>query len=143
MRINNKAGITLSSLVIYILLFTTFSIFVSIISTNMNNRLFNSRGEAINYSNLNKLQYNIETSALNSNDVLVTTNQISYSNGDSYLYDSANKVIYKNGGILCTNVYNFNLNMSETLYTKKVIVQVTFNKYLNSMERTIISCVEE
>lgn len=137
-----KRGITLASLVIYIVLFTSFTIFVAAISNNNNERLFNDRGEAINYSTLNKLQQNIEDSSLNSNSVSITENEINYSNGDSYSYDSENKVIYKNGGILCLNVESFDLSIEDGINTQKVTVNISFNKYLNTMTKTIISCVE-
>ena len=142
MNLNKKSGVTLASLVIYIVLFTSFSIFIAATSANMNNKLFDNRGEAINYSSLNKLQYNIENSSLNSNNVSLVSDTITYSNGDSYSYDSEKNVVYKNGGILCTNVDNFTVNMTESGYTKKIVIEVTFNKYLNVMTRTIISCVE-
>ena len=139
---NAKNGITLVSLVIYITLFTTFTLFVSGISNNMNERLFSNRGEAINYTNLNKLQYNFENSALNSNDVILNGNQISYSNGDNYWYDTTQKIIYKNGGVLCLNVENFWATVDENLNEKKVTVNVSFNKYLSTMTRQIITSVE-
>lgn len=137
-----KSGITLSSLVLYVVLFTTFTIFVSSISSNMNERLFNNRGEAINYTSLNKLQYNLENSALNSNDVLVTQTEVSYSNGDVYTFDSANKLILKNGGILCMNVESFITTFDTQKTAKKVTLQVKFSKYLNSMTKVIVSTVE-
>ncbi len=137
-----KRGITLASLVIYIVLFTSFTIFVAAISNNNNERLFNDRGEAINYSTLNKLQQNIEDSSLTSNSVSITENEINYSNGDSYSYDSEDKVIYKNGGILCLNIESFDLSIEEGINTQKVTINISFNKYLNTMTKTIISCVE-
>ena len=140
---NKKRGVTLSSLVIYIILFTSFTIFVSNVSSNMNERLFDNRGEAINYSSLNKLQYNIDDSSLKSDNVTISTNKVSYSNGDVYTYDSVKKVILKNGGVLCQNVESFSAIAEEGTNTKKVTMVVGFNKYLNTMTKTIISCVEE
>jgi len=140
--IKRKSGITLVSLVVYIILFTSFTLFVSGISSNMNERLFDSRGEAINYTSFNKLQYNLENSSLGSNDVVVTDNQISYSNGDNYRYDEQRGIIYKNEGILCSNVGSFVTNIEAGINTKKITLDVTFNKYLNSISKTIITCVE-
>lgn len=139
---NKKSGITLASLVIYIVLFTTFTVFVSGVSTNVNEKLFDNRGEAINYTSLNKLQHNLEVSAMNSKDVVIASNQINYSNGDNYLYDEQQNVIYKNGGILCLNVEEFNTSLETGLKTKKITINVSFNKYLNNITKTIISCVE-
>lgn len=137
-----KKGVTLSSLIIYIVLFTSFTVFVSNIFSNMNERLFDDRGEAINYSTLNKLQYNVDDSSIKSNDVQLSENGIVYSNGDSYLYDSTSKLILKNGGILCQNVESFNVSIEQGVNTKKVNIQISFNKYLNTITRTITSCVE-
>lgn len=142
MKIGTKKGVTLASLVIYIVLFTGFTIFVSITSTNMNERLFDNRGEAINYSYLNKLQYNLENSSMNSKDVTVTENEITYSNGDVYTYNVNEQVIYKNGGILCLNVSNFKANVETGVAAKKITLNITFNKYLNVIEKSIITCVE-
>ena len=138
----HKSGITLASLVIYVVLFTTFTIFVAAVSNNTNERLFNNRGEAINYSYLNKLQYNIDESSLKSNSVSITETEINYSNGDSYIYDSQEKVIYKNGGILCLNVESLDINIEEGINTQKLTLNISFSKYLNVMDKTIISCVE-
>lgn len=137
-----KRGVTLVSLVIYIILFTTITVFVSFTSNSMNEKLFDSRGEAINYESLNKLQYNLENSALDSDDVLVNSNEINYSNGDSYVYDQAEKIIYKNGGILCLNVDEFEVGSEKGVGTQKVTVSVTFTKYLHTISKTIITCVE-
>ena len=142
MRKSSKKGVTLASLVIYILLFTTVTVFVSAMSSSMNERLFDDRGEAINYSNLNKLQYNINDSSSQSNDVIITENTISYSNGDNYIYDDSSNVIYKNGGILCSNVENLTATLGSGINVKKLTLTVEFNKYLNAMSKTIISCVE-
>ena len=142
MRCNKKSGITLVSLVLYLTLFTVFTVFVSGISSNMNERLFNDRGEAINYTSLNKLQYNIENSALNSYDIIENTNKISFSNGDYYTYDNQNKVIYKNEGILCLNVESCDISVEVFENAKKLTLNVSFNKYMNNISKTIIACVE-
>ena len=140
--IMSKKGVTLASLVMYLLLFTTFTIFAMNISTNMNERLFNDRGASINYTSLNKLQYNIEDSSLNSNDVVVTATSITYSNGDSYTYDIENDMILKNGGILCQNVSDCTFALENGTNVKKLTINVKFNKYLNEMTKNIVSCVE-
>lgn len=139
---SNKNGITLASLVIYIFLFTGFTIFASNVSTNLNEKLFDNRGEAINYSNLNKLQYNIDNSALNSTGVTVSANKITYTNGDVYEYDTSKKAILKNDGVLCLNVESFSASVEEKTDIKKVMISVGFNRYLNTMTKTIVSCVE-
>lgn len=140
---NLKKGITLSSLVIYIVLFSAFTVFVSTTYSSMNDNLLSSRGQAINYSSLNKLQENIENSSVESTNVLVTDDSIAYSNGDTYVYSQDEKCITKNGGVLCTNVDTFEVAKSSIEGITKVDITVKFNKYLNELERQIITCVEE
>lgn len=138
-----KKGITLSSLVIYIVLFSVFTVFVSTTYSNMNDNLLSSRGQAINYASLNKLQENIENSSIESESVLVTDSSISYSNGDTYVYNLEDKCITKNGGVLCTNVDSFTVTVAKTEGMIRVSITVKFNKYLSELERQIITCVEE
>ena len=138
---NKKSGITLSTLVIYIALFAIVTVVVSSVSANMNERLFNSRGEAINYTNLNKLQYNLESSATESNKLSVIDGYVNFSNGDNYSYDAEQKVIYKNGGILCTNVEKIDSSYESNATGTMVGLEVTFSKYLNTIKRTITICV--
>ena len=142
MKCNMKKGVSLASLVLYLVLFTAFTAFAASISTNVNEKLFDNRGKAINYSNLNKLQYNIENSALESQDVVLSGNVVTYSNGDVYKYDSDKKVILKNGGVLCQNVDVFGASIETKTTAKKVTIGVSFNKYMNELSKTITSCVE-
>lgn len=140
---NNKKGITLTSLVIYLALFTIFTVFTMNISTSMNENLLKDRGEAINYTNLNKLKTNIDISSLNSNDVTVEENKITYSNGDEYVYNGNNGTITKNGGIICSNVTSFSLSVTSENSVKKISINIGFNKYLNELNTEIICSVEE
>lgn len=140
--IYKKRGITLSSLVIYIVLFTSFTLFASNVSSNMNERLLKNRGEAINYTSLNKLQYNIDASSSESTSVTVTENEIVFSNNDKYVYDSENKVVLKNDGILCQNIDSFSVELEEKENAQKVTIQVELSKYLNAISKSIITCVE-
>lgn len=138
-----KKGITLSSLVIYIVLFSVFTVFVSTTYSNMNDNLLESRGKVINYASLNKLQENIENSSIESTSVSVKAGSISYSNGDIYVYNLEDKCITKNGGMLCTNVDSFTVTETKIEGMIRVSITVKFNKYLNELERQIITCVEE
>lgn len=139
---NKKSGITLASLVVYLVLFVGLTAFVAAISTNMNERLFYNRGQAINYTNLDKLQYNIENSSLKSDDVSYLDDKVVYSNGDIYEYDESRKTVLKNEGILCSNVESFTCTVSVVEGVKQLKIDVSFNKYLNITEKVIISSVE-
>jgi len=137
-----KMGITMTSLVVYIVVFSTLTLVLSMIYTNMNENLFASRGESINYTTFNKLQYNLTKSALESNNVFLEGNLIRYSNGDVYLYDDTEDIILLNGGILCSNVTGFNPVITEGINAKKVEINVIFNKYSDELNRNIVSSVE-
>lgn len=142
MNNRQKVGITMTSLVIYVVIFSIITVIMSMVYTNMNETLFQNRGRAINYTTFNKLQYNITESALKSNNVTVTNNKITYSNGDEYVYDSNKKMILLNDGILCTAVNNFTASLTEKNGIKQVNISVLFNKYLNELNKNIISNVE-
>ena len=137
-----KQGITLTSLAIYLVLFTTFTAFTMSVSSNMNEKLFDNRGEAINYTNLVKLQTNIENSASQSSDVVVTSNTIQFSNGDLYSYNASDDIITKNGGMLCENISSFAASVENKTYSKKISISIQLNKYLNELNKEIISYVE-
>ena len=137
-----KKGITMVALVIYMLVFSLITLLLSMIFTNMNKNLFANRGAAINYTTLNKLQYNITESALISSNVTVDGNRIIYSNGDVYEYVSDKNIILLNRGVLCKNVSEFSVKQVTSNNTKKVEISITLNKYLNSLSRNIISSVE-
>ena len=139
----SKRGITLTSLVIYLILFTVFTVFTMNISTNINESLLNDRGEAINYTNLVKFRTNIEISSLNSNNVSYVGNKLVFSNGDEYEYNLSNSSIEKNGGILCNNVSSYDLNIINRDSVKELVINVEFNKYLNKLNSSVISVVEE
>lgn len=143
---SGKKGVTLASLVIYIALFTGFTMFATGVSSNMNDRLFTNRSEAINYTSLNKLQYNLEVSALESNDVVwditAAGKAISFSNGDVYEWNETRKVIYKNGGILCSNVDYMSGSLNTDINSKKITISVEFSKYLKQIKKQIVVSVE-
>lgn len=132
----------MASLVIYVVLFSGLTVLLSMIYNNMNDTLFFNRGRAINYTTLNKLQYNITESAYSSDNVQINQGIIIYSNGDEYVYNEEKDMIILNGGVLCTNVSDFNAEITEIDGYKQVKLTVTLNKYLNELEKEIISNVE-
>ncbi len=142
MSIKSKRGITVSSLVLYVVLFFAITTFLSIVYTNMNETLFNNRGMALNYTMLNKLEYNITDSALQSVDIVEDNNTITFSNGDKYYYDSAKKLIILNNGVLCTSVSKFEPTITTANDVKKLTIELTFNKYMVELNKTIVSSVE-
>jgi len=143
MSSKQKKGITMTSLVVYIAIFSSITVLLSIIYTSMNKTLFFNRGKSINYTSFNKLQYNVNLSASESNSVVVNDNGMTYSNGDYYIYDSEKKALFLNGGVLCQNVESFNPTMTINGKARQVNIAVEFNKYLNELSGNIIFVVEE
>lgn len=142
MNRNQKKGVTMASVVVYVILFSVITAVLSLIYTNMNEKLFNDRGKAINSTAFNKLQYNINSSAINSTDVSLTYSNIVFSNGDTYIYNKEKGIILLNGGIVCTNVEDFDVSITTLNNVKKVNIDIKYKKYINELEKTIISCVE-
>ena len=140
MNKNLKKGVTMASIVVYVILFSIITVVLSLVYTNMNEKLFQDRGRAINSTAFNKLQYNINASALASSNVTITGNVINYSNGDSYIYYE-DKILL-NGGVICSNIEEFNVTLTTLNNVKKVTYDVKFSKYLNEFEKNIVSCVE-
>lgn len=127
----NKKGITMTSIIIYVILFFIFTVAVTIISSNFNAKLFTDRGRSININSFNKLQYNILMSGEESNLADVIDGELVFSNNDSYTYDSVNRVIRKNGGILVSNVISYSVDITSGDNGKMVIVNIKFEKYLD------------
>lgn len=142
MSVKNKRGITVSSLVLYVVLFFGITTFISILYTNMNETLFNNRGVALNYTALNKLEYNLVKSSNSSNNITIKNDVIEFSNGDKYYYADDKDMIILNNGVLCTSVAAFEPNLNEVNGTKKLQINVTFNKYLAILNREVIVVVE-
>ena len=105
----NKKGISLMSMVIYVALFFAFSAFAVGMSLNMNYRNLAQKGEVWVNEQAQKLQYNMLNSAKRSTTIDHISGRVVFSNNDEYSYDSEKKVIYKNGGILVTNVEEFKI----------------------------------
>ena len=142
MSVKSKRGITVSSLVLYVVLFFAITTFLSMVYSNMNDTLFNNRGMALNYTMLNKLEYNLTDSALQSVDIVLADNTLIFSNGDKYYYDSAKKMVILNNGVLCTSVSKFEPTITTGTDTKKLTINLTFNKYMAELNKTIVSSVE-
>ncbi len=147
-----KKGITLISIIIYLLLFTTFIVFAVSTSSNMNRNILIDKGLSIIELEYSKLYTNLFDSAKNSNYFNITENKIYFSNGDEYKFDKEKGIIYKNTGILCETLSDFKklevssisnttlekyiLSSSESLY-----INIELRKYDNTLNRDIIVTV--
>ena len=138
-----KRGVTVTSLVVYIVLFSSLTLFLSATYTDLNERLFLSRGSAINYTTFNKLQYNLINSAKESNSVTIEGPYLAFSNGDKYAYDDVAKHITLADGVLCTNVDSVSVELIPGVGCTKVTLNLKLNKYMSTLEKSILVVVEE
>lgn len=141
MNLKSKKGITMTSIMVYVVLFFAFTTIATMISSRINKNLFNDRGNAINITAINKLEYNLLKSANESYNVDMTIagnkKTLTFSNLDVYVFDLENNVIYKNGGKLVKFVKVCEVSLNDNL----INIEVTLNKYTNEVTRNIkIKC---
>ncbi len=138
MKKNSKKGITVTSIVVYVILFFMFTTITTVLSSKINGNLFNDRGTSINITAINKLEYNLLDSADKSYSVKGTVNDnstiLTFSNNDEYVFDKEKHKIYKNGGELVDFLKDFDIRAIDD-YLK---INITLNKYTNEIEREII-----
>lgn len=104
-----KSGMTMVSIVIYVTIFFTLSVFVISMSTNMNTKALSEKGEIIINEDIQKVQYNLMKSAKQSDRVDIIEDKIVFSNNDEYFFDNEEKILYKNSGILSKNIQSFSM----------------------------------
>lgn len=105
----NKKGISLMSMVVYVALFFAFSAFAVGMSLNMNYKNLAQKGKVWVNEQAQKLQYNMLNSAKDSLTIDNISGKVVFSNNDEYSYNAEEKVIYKNDGILITDVEEFKI----------------------------------
>ena len=144
-----KKGITLISIIIYLVLFTTFTAFAVSLTSNMNRNVLMDKGNSIIETEYSKIYTNLLSSAKNSSYFNVSKGEIKFSNGDIYIFDVSNSILYKNGGILCNSLNSFNLKNLENLSSitieedilrksESLYIEVGLKKYDSSLKRDII-----
>ncbi|MDF2866088.1 MAG: hypothetical protein K0R72_906 [Clostridia bacterium] len=147
-----KKGFTMVSLVLYVMLFFTFTVFATAISTNLNYKVLSEKGKVIVNENYIKLYTNLINSAKTSTSVDIINNKIIFSNGDLYEYNSVSKELFKNSGNILQNVENFNItnlesilgtsnNISDMDLVKCFSLNVIFKKYNETISKDIVITV--
>lgn len=137
-----RKGISLLSVVIYVVLFFTFMSFATIIATNMNYTSLTYKGRVLNSENFEKLQYNLINSAKASTSIENINGNIVFSNGDSYIYDAEKKVVIKNGTNLVFNVTSFELvGLDELTNVPDTFTQKENDVYINIDESKSYICL--
>lgn len=137
-----KSGITMVSIIIYVMLFFIFTSFAILISSNMNYKTLSDKGDLYINEQFQKLQYNLVKSSTNSEYITKINNKIVFSNNDEYTYNAEKKQILKNGGLIASNVASFNILETTNLINKpenfdyniddnktNILIEVKFIKY--------------
>lgn len=146
----NKRGLSMVSMLIYVVLFFTFSAFAVGMGTNMNYRTLSEKGKIINAENLQKFQFNLVNSARNSTTVEKIGEKLVFSNNDEYTFNESEKKIYKNGGLVLSDVQAFDIVYAKEsdaatyarLYDREyAMINITLNKYNQETNETIFVTV--
>lgn len=137
-----KQGLSMLTMILYVILFFAFSSIAVAISTNMNLRLLKEKGQIIVNEEFKKLEYNMLGSAKKSTTIDEISGKVAFSNGDEYYYNQDEGKIYKNDGVLVRNVKEFaiiepsNLTYAPDIFLQdtdtlvdSVCMQVKFEKY--------------
>lgn len=148
---NKRAGLTLSSIVIYVVLFFAFSVFAVSMSTNMNYKSMSEKGNIYIHEQFEKFQYNMLSSAKKSISVDEIYGKVVFSNDDEYSFDSSKKAILKNGGILIDSVEDFNIvdfddvqDIPETFLNNEdknasnICCEITLKKYGKQITKNLV-----
>ncbi len=131
----NKKGVTVSSLIVYVVLFYLFTSFVVMISSNINNKIFSDRANVQMNKDATKTITFFLNSAKNSYDVNEIGGELVFANNDEYTYK--NERLYKNDKLILRDVKNFEYSITEITPKKKVIsVSVDFEKYTKKLSKT-------
>lgn len=148
-----KRGITLISIIIYLVLFTTFSAFIISISSNMNRNVLSDKGTRYVQNEYSKLYVNMLNSAKSSTYFIYDSNKVSFSNGDLYLFNLNDHNVYKNGGIIAQDLSSFEfkevleidgLSLSSGVLegSNSLCMNVKFIKYGNEISKDIVVSVD-
>lgn len=137
---SKKVGMTMMSLVVYVVLLAVFTGIALTVSNNLSSSVFLDKGIAQNTTNYEKVLYYLNKSAMESASATVTTTAITFSNGDVFSFDTSKGRLYMNSGVLCNTVSEFDIGNIEN---NLVNIDITLAKYTNTMTRTITLYVGE
>lgn len=135
-----KTGITMASLVVYVTLLAAFTGVALTVSNNLSNSVFADKGIAQDMTNYEKVLYYLNKSAMESTSATVNSTTVTFSNGDTFSFDTTKSELYMNNGVLCKNVSSFAIGDIEN---NLVDIEITLKKYTHSMSRTITLYVGE
>lgn len=131
--LGKKNGITLSSLLIYLILFTTFTIITLSVTSNLNKNIFDSRGEIENNKNLNKVIAYFVESSKSSGSVSKIGDRVVFDNNDEYEFRESEKAIYLGNKKIVKNVHKVMFSVTN----KTVYLDITFEKYSKILNKEL------
>lgn len=138
----NKSGISLMSMVMYVVLFFAFMTFATAMATNMNYAALSQKGEIIVAENFQKLQQNILVSAKDSVSVDNISGNIVFSNNDEYTYNSSKKQVLKNGSKIISDVTDFKIiDLSEVTGISESFATQENGEYINIDDSKDYVCI--
>lgn len=136
----NKNGITMVSIVMYVVIFFALTAIATGVTIAMNSNSLKDKGKIYVQEAEIKLKNNLLNSFENSDSITTISNKLIFSNNDEYYYEPENKIIYKNGGILIQNVEE----MTFYLGNNKGLVSLDLNakviKYNQEKNINFITC---
>lgn len=124
---SKKSGITITSLIIYVVGLTLFLSFITTISVVFSSSFFQKQGELIISKEMFKINMYFSELAKDSTDASNIGEKLVFNNGDYLSYDGKN--ILKNDKKILGNVSNILYNVSEKNGFKVLTITVTFSKY--------------
>jgi hypothetical protein len=137
-----KNGITVSALVLYITLLSTFVIIATAVSKNIEMSIFEQKALSISMENYSRVVTSLNVSASNADSMIVTDNTITFYMGtmviDKYTFDSSKRAIYKGDILVTSDIDTFNIALTEVGTHKKAEITINFSKYSKSISRNII-----
>lgn len=127
---NKKSGLTMTSIVMYVVIFFALTILATGVTMAMNSNSLQDKGKIFVEEENLKIKKNIKLSLENSKNVYKIGDKLIFSNGDEYSFDNSTRILYKNGGILSQNLLSFEINIKEKMnVTYGVNVKYTLEKY--------------
>ena len=124
-----KSGITMVSIVLYVVIFFALTAIATGVTMAMNSNSLKDKGNIYIQESEIKLKNNLLNSFENSDNITKINNKLVFSNNDVYYYEPQSKIIYKNGGILIQNVEEMNFEANSDSEMLNINLNAKIVKY--------------
>lgn len=136
----NKNGITMVSIVMYVVIFFALTAIATGVTIAMNSNSLKDKGKIYVQEAEIKLKNNLLNSFENSDSITTISNKLIFSNNDEYYYEPENKIIYKNGGILIQNVEEMTFDLGNNKGLVSLDLNAKVIKYNQEKNINFITC---